>query len=110
VPIPVDFSEGAAKEIDDAFLCYLEHSVGVADSFAAEVERAITLIAEAPRAWPEYEPGFRSYVLRRFPYTLIYSHGHDWAEPREGIVRIINARMATRREVQLFQRRMEGFR
>ena len=33
-----------------------------------------------------------------------------WAEPREGIVRIINARMATRREVQLFQRRMEDFR
>jgi hypothetical protein len=33
----------------------------------------------------------------------------SWSEPREGVVRIINARMATRGEVELFQRRMKDF-
>ena len=73
MPIRVDLSEPAAREIDDAVLWYLEHSAGVADSFAAEVERAIALIAESPLAWPEWEPGFRGFVLRRFPYTVVYS-------------------------------------
>jgi hypothetical protein len=33
----------------------------------------------------------------------------SWSEPREGVVRIISARMASRGEVELFQRRLKDF-
>jgi hypothetical protein len=33
----------------------------------------------------------------------------SWSEPREGVVRIISARMATRGEIELFQRRLKDF-
>jgi uncharacterized DUF497 family protein len=33
----------------------------------------------------------------------------SWSEPREGVVRVISARMASRREVELFQQRLKEF-
>jgi toxin ParE1/3/4 len=41
--------------------------------FLAEVKRVGRLIGERPHAWSEVEPGVRRAVLRRFPYSLIYS-------------------------------------
>jgi hypothetical protein len=33
---------------------------------------AFTLIASSPAIWPNFEAGTRRYVLRKFPYSIIY--------------------------------------
>ena len=40
--------------------------------FASELDTAIDRIAEAPSRWPEYLEGTRRYVMRRFPYLVVY--------------------------------------
>ena len=53
---------------------------GVATGFLAEVGRAEDLIAQFPESAPEILPGIRKRVLRKFPYSLIYTIERD--EPR----------------------------
>jgi plasmid stabilization system protein ParE len=45
--------------------------------FLAEVKRVARLIGEQPFAWTEIEPGVRRAVLRRFPYSIIYTLDPD---------------------------------
>jgi len=42
----------------------------------AHVEAAVKLIAQAPERWP-IRQGLRRYVLRRFPYILVYRATSD---------------------------------
>ena len=68
----VDFTPEALREIDDAFEWYLERSLQAADAFVREVDNAVALIASSPTVWPRFEAGTRRYVLRKFPYNIIY--------------------------------------
>jgi plasmid stabilization system protein ParE len=68
----VDFTRQARREIDDAFAWYFERSPQAAETFVAEATNAFALIASAPAVWPEFEAGTRRYVLRRFPYSILY--------------------------------------
>jgi plasmid stabilization system protein ParE len=43
-----------------------------ADAFMAELDAAVALIAEAPERWPERSDGRRRYVMRRFPFILVF--------------------------------------
>jgi toxin ParE1/3/4 len=68
----VDFAPQALQEIDDAFEWYLGRSVHAAEAFIREVESAVALIGSSPGLWPRSEAGTRRYVLRTFPYSIIY--------------------------------------
>lgn len=68
----LDFSPEARREIDDAFEWYLERSVRAAESFVRELDSAFTLILSSPGIWPHFEAGTRRYVLRTFPYDIVY--------------------------------------
>ena len=68
----VEFTAEALREIDDAFEWYLEQSVQAAEAFVREAENAFTLISSSPAIWPRFEAGTRKYVLRTFPYNVIY--------------------------------------
>ena len=60
---------------------YLERNVKAAESFVWEFERGLALIQETPRLWAKFEAGTRRYVLRRFPYSIIYREfGEDTLE------------------------------
>jgi plasmid stabilization system protein ParE len=60
---------------------YLERSLEASESFLREFERGLSLIRETPRLWPRFEAGTRRYVLRRFPYSIIYrERGEDLIE------------------------------
>lgn len=37
-----------------------------------ELDRAVERIAEAPTRWPAHLHGTRRYLLRRFPFSLVY--------------------------------------
>lgn len=68
----VEFTPEALQEIDDAFEWYLERNLEAAEAFVHEVNRAAALIAGSPTVWPHFEAGTRRYVLRRFPYDIVY--------------------------------------
>lgn len=68
----VEFREAASQEFEAAFDWYLERSAGAAARFAREVNRAIGSIAEAPQRWPTGSHGTRKFLLRRFPFAVVY--------------------------------------
>lgn len=43
-----------------------------ADAFQAELERAGEAIRRSPFLWTNYLFGTRRYLLKRFPYLLVY--------------------------------------
>ena len=62
----------AHREVLEAFEWYLQRSPQAAAAFLHELDHALTLIAEAPDIWPRYERETRRYVLRKFPFSLVY--------------------------------------
>lgn len=59
-------------EINEALDWYLGRSFQAAEAFLDELESALTLVANSPSVWPRFEGGTRRYVLRKFPYSIIY--------------------------------------
>ena len=51
---------------------YADRSLLAARAFIAELDRAIELIGQNPSAWPTYVHGTRRYLLRRFPFSVVY--------------------------------------
>ena len=66
------WSRVARHEIEAAFAWYEEMAPGVGWQFADEVASALGLILAEPKAFPAVHLEFRKFVLRRFPYVLIY--------------------------------------
>ena len=62
----------AVAEAQIAREWYEARSPAAGRSFMAELDRAIEQIAEAPRRWTEYRFGTRRYLMRRFPFVVIY--------------------------------------
>jgi plasmid stabilization system protein ParE len=68
----IDLHPEALAEARETYLWYRERSLGAAELFTAELDRAIESISEAPRRWPAYLLGTRRFLLHRFPYAVIY--------------------------------------
>jgi toxin ParE1/3/4 len=69
---PLEFHEAAAAELESAFDWYLARDERVASGFLDEVSRAVEMIAHAPQRWPASQGGVRRFVLRRFPFLILY--------------------------------------
>jgi toxin ParE1/3/4 len=68
----LEFHEAASLEFEAAFAWYFERSERAALRFAREVERALGLISEVPERFPAGVRGTRRFLLRRFPFALVY--------------------------------------
>jgi len=68
----VEFHQEAAAEYDAAFDWYVERSPEAALKFDAEVDRALAQIIEAPRRWAAGPHSTRRFLLRQFPFVLIF--------------------------------------
>jgi plasmid stabilization system protein ParE len=68
----VELHREAAAEYDAAFDWYLERSPEAARKFDAEVGRAFTQIQQSPQRWVVGPYRTRKFLLRQFPFTLIY--------------------------------------
>lgn len=77
------FTPAASRELEDALDWYLERSVKTAESFLQEFERGLALVCETPHLWPRFDFDTRRYILRRFPYSIIYR------EPKEGVIEVV---------------------
>jgi len=94
--LPIKFHPEARAEVLAAFDWYYERSHSVAEAFLQAVEHAGQAIGDAPETWPEYLYGTRRYLLRQFPFVVVYrmkeqrieivavAHGHRrpgyWAD------------------------------
>lgn len=68
----VDFHEEAAAEYDAVFDWYLKQSPNAAIKFDAEMDRALAHIRQAPRRWTSGPNSTRRFLLRQFPFVVIY--------------------------------------
>lgn len=68
----LDFLEQALEEAEQAARWYAERSSAAAAAFLAELERALAAIEHAPASWPPFDHGTRRYLLKRFPYSVVY--------------------------------------
>ena len=62
----------AQKEAEEAARWYRERSARAAAEFVEELNRAIDDIRSAPQRWRAGIHGTRKFLLRRFPFALVY--------------------------------------
>jgi plasmid stabilization system protein ParE len=72
VPAAVSFHPAAAQELDLAYRWYRDRYEPGAKAFAVEVDVAIHRIASSPDRWPRIDATLHRYVLKRFPFSVIY--------------------------------------
>jgi plasmid stabilization system protein ParE len=76
-PQIVAFHPKAIEEAKSAAKWYRERDAAVAEAFISELEHAVEMIAEAPKTWPRYAHGTRRFLLRRFPFAVIYREAEE---------------------------------
>lgn len=85
------FHPAAVVELEEAHAWYAERSASAAERFLTEVWHGLAEIAAAPERWSPYRVGTRRYLLRRFPYSLVY----EVAEGRPRLLAIAHDRRRT---------------
>jgi len=68
----------ALAEYADAALYYEERTARLGAGFTVEVESAIQSILQAPDRWRCIEEDVRRYLVRRFPYGILYTIEQDY--------------------------------
>ena len=69
----LEFHPEAEREFIEAAAYYERQVPGLGERFGAEVRRVTDLLLVHPELGTVVDPDLRRFVLRRFPYTLIYS-------------------------------------
>lgn len=68
----VSLHPSAVEEARAAYGYYSTRSERAGTAFLAELDRAIIGIAESPSRWRSHLHGTRRYIMRRFPFLVIY--------------------------------------
>jgi len=72
VALALEYLEEAVVEAAAAASWYAARSATAAAGFAAELEAAAGAIQTTPEAWPPYVHGTRRYLLRRYPFAVVF--------------------------------------
>jgi plasmid stabilization system protein ParE len=72
----LEYLEQALEEAEGAARWYAERSAAAAAAFSEEIDEAESAIARLPDAWPRFDHNTRRYLLRRFPFSVIYRVEH----------------------------------
>jgi len=70
---PLDYLDDAIEEAEAAARWYADRSPSAAVGFTDEIDAAVAAIQHAPETWPRHDHGTRRFLLRRYPYSVIYS-------------------------------------
>ncbi|MCK4414649.1 MAG: type II toxin-antitoxin system RelE/ParE family toxin [Candidatus Eisenbacteria sp.] len=84
----VEFHPAAVEEGRAAREWYEQRNTSAAAAFLAELDKAIAKISETPEGSPSYVHGTRRFLLRRFPFYVVFRVCRD----RIVIVAIAHAR------------------
>lgn len=71
--LPVSFADEASEELLEAIQYYETESPGLGRAFLAAVNAGLGQIQAFPESAPILLGSVRRKVLRRFPYSLLYS-------------------------------------
>jgi len=69
----LEFHPEAELELIEAAVHYELEVPGLGKRLEAEIRRATDLLLQYPEIGTPADPDLRKFVLRRFPFTLIYS-------------------------------------
>lgn len=61
-------------EVKESYTWYQEKAEGLGDNFLDELESAYEIILKLPNTWPNFNMGFKRYVLTNFPFSVIYKY------------------------------------
>lgn len=73
----VIFHDRAEEELNEAAGYYARARPGLGDAFLAEVHRAVEALLAAPLAGAVMESDIRWWIVKRFPYSVVYRIGDD---------------------------------
>ena len=68
----LEYLAQALEEAEAAARWYAERSQAAAAGFSDELDDAEAAIIERPEAWPTFDHGTRRYLLRRYPFSVVY--------------------------------------
>lgn len=68
-----EFHPEAEQELYEAALRYETEAAGLGVRFTEEVERVIELLLEHPELGSRMDESLRHFVLRRFPFSVVYA-------------------------------------
>lgn len=70
--LEIIFHELAENELYEASAYYAHARPGLGDAFVTEIQHAVDALAIAPSAGAAVDKGVRWWLVRRFPYCLLY--------------------------------------
>ncbi|WP_417732786.1 type II toxin-antitoxin system RelE/ParE family toxin [Rosistilla oblonga] len=68
----VTICSAAEDDYTESLKWYAERSIETANDFDAEFDRALSQIADAPERFPKCDSRHRYFLLRRFPFRIIF--------------------------------------
>jgi len=72
----IEFHPEAFEELRRALDWYEGRESRLRQDFFQEVQRALNAIKASPRTWPKLHDNIRRFLLRRFPFGILYfQHG-----------------------------------
>jgi plasmid stabilization system protein ParE len=71
--VNVVLDKEAKEEAREAALFYEASRAGLGQEFTNALDSALVAIQERPELWRRFKGPFRRYILRRFPYAVIYA-------------------------------------
>jgi plasmid stabilization system protein ParE len=78
--LPLEFHPDARIDALQAYDWYAERSQDAADSFQEELQDAGRAIRQSPERWANYLSGTRRYLMKRFPFVIVYRVATDRIE------------------------------
>jgi plasmid stabilization system protein ParE len=81
VALDLEYLAEALEEAEASARWYAQRSPSAAQGFDVELEAAERAILEQPEAWPPFDYGTRRYLLRRYPFSIVYE-----IEPRRVVI------------------------
>jgi toxin ParE1/3/4 len=70
--LPFWFHPSASAEVLVAHDRYFDVAPELAENFQSELERSRVTITRNANTWPAYLLGTRRYLMKRFPYFIVY--------------------------------------
>ncbi len=70
--LPFWFHPDASAEALAIHDHYFDVAPTLAEDFQSELERSRSVIARSPNTWPQYIQGTQRYLMKRFPYFVVY--------------------------------------
>lgn len=71
------FHPEVALEIKASYEWYEAQVAGLGGDYLTELESAYAAIEQLPNTWPMFKQNFRRFLLRKFPYSVIYRAAND---------------------------------